>query len=289
MSLASLIAERAGGPRVGTTAAVACRPLGDPGVAVDPPCLFNAGVRFHAASTMKVAVMIELYRQAAAGRLALEDAITVTNRFRSIVDGGPYELPIQEETDRAMRSALGRPVPLRTLCEAMIVVSSNLATNTLLCRLGVKNVQATVDDLGASGLHVRRGVEDGLAFARGINSTTDAQALLTIFWKLGRGEVVSAAASAEMAALLRRQTHNDGIPAGLPPGTPVAHKTGTISGIHHDAGIVYGPRPYALVVLTKGIEDPVRSARLIADVTRTVHESVGIASADGVSPGLQLM
>ena len=275
MSLAALIADRAAGLRLGMTAGVACRPLGDAGAAAEPPYLFNAGARFHAASTMKVAVMIELYAQAAAGRLALEDSITVTNRFHSIVDGSPYELPIREEADHAMRSALGKPVPLRALCEAMIIVSSNLATNALLCRLGVESVRATVDDLGASGLHVRRGVEDGPAFARGLNNTTDAQALLTIFWKLGRGEVVSPGASAQMAALLRRQTHNDGIPAGLPPGTPVAHKTGTVSGIHHDAGIVYGRRPYALVVLTKGIEDPVGSARLIADVTRTVHESIG--------------
>jgi beta-lactamase class A len=270
MSIAALAAQGGGGGDV----AVAWRVLGEAHGPVEPPHLFNADARFHAASTMKLAVMTELYRQAAAAHLRLDDTLTVVNRFRSIVDGSPYELSLEEESASPVREAVGRPMTLRALCEAMMTVSSNLAANNLLDRLGAENVQAAADSLGASGLHVRRGLEDATAFARRLNNTTDALALLTMFWKLGRGEVVSPAASAEMIAILQRQTRNDGIPAGLPPGTVVAHKTGTIAGIHHDAGIVYGRPPYALVVLTRGIEDAARSARIIAEITRTVHELI---------------
>ena len=58
-----------------------------------------------------------------------------------------------------------------------------------------------------------------------------------------------------MVAILKRQNFNDAIPAGLPSGIVVAHKTGNITKIHHDAAIVFGPRPYVLVVLVRGLAD----------------------------------
>jgi beta-lactamase class A len=119
-------------------------------------------------------------------------------------------------------------------------------------------------------MQVLRGVEDQKAFDKGMNNTTDALGLAALLGKIGRGEVVSKAASAEMVEMLARQKFNEGIPAGLPPGTRVAHKTGTITGIRHDAGIVYGERPYVLVVLVRGIADGAVSARLIADISRAV-------------------
>jgi beta-lactamase class A len=81
-----------------------------------------------------------------------------------------------------------------------------------------------------------------------------------LFEKLAHGQAVDAQSDAEMIAILKRQTFNDGIPAGLPPGTAVAHKTGTITRIH-DAGIVYAGRPYVLVVLVRGMDDERRAAR----------------------------
>src|SRR5262249_41068854 len=127
------------------------------------------------------------------------------------------------------------------------------------------------DRLGAPTMKVLRGVEDQKAFDAGLNNSTDAAALLTLLLALGRGEAVNPAASAEMVSILKRQTLNDAIPAGLPAGTPLAHKTGTITRIHHDAGIVYGPRPYVLVVLVRRIDDQKVSAKLIADIARVVH------------------
>lgn len=235
----------------------------------------NAETPFHAASTMKVPVMIELFRQADAGRLSLDDTLEVTDTFRSIVDGSPYTLAAADDSDPALYAALGQPRTLRALCEAMIVVSSNLATNLLIDRLGVDNVRATVARHGADGLDVRRGVEDSKAFAAGRNNTTTAAGLATLLSALARGEAASPAATAAMLAILERQQFNEGLPAGLPPGTRVAHKTGQITRIHHDAGIVFGPTPYVIVVLVRGLDDEQRSAALIADVSRMAWSAVG--------------
>jgi beta-lactamase class A len=188
------------------------------------------------------------------------------------VDGSPYELSPGDDADADTYKSLGRPVTLRALCEAMITTSSNLAANLLIERLGPTNIQATVDRLGAPGMHVLRGVEDQKAFDAGRNNTTDALSLLTLLQGIGRGQVISPAASAEMVDILKRQRLNDGIPAGLPPGTVVAHKTGSITKVQHDAAIVYSAHPYVLVVLVNGIEDEHVSHKLIADIARAVHK-----------------
>ncbi|HET9370586.1 MAG TPA: serine hydrolase [Vicinamibacterales bacterium] len=230
----------------------------------------NADGRFHAASMMKVPIMIELYRRVDAGDLKLDDTVVVTNRFKSIVDGSAYELSIGDDSDAEVYKLAGRPIAYRALNEAMITVSSNLAANILIDRLDPAAIRRTMAALGASGIEVLRGVEDQKAFDTGLNNTTDASALATLFWKLGRGEVVSARASAEMVDVLARQKFGDGIPAGLPAGTRVAHKTGTITRIRHDGGIVYSRRPYVLVVLTRGLDARAGDA-LIAAISKAVY------------------
>jgi beta-lactamase class A len=225
---------------------------------------------FHAASTMKVPIMIELFRQAEAGRLGLDDQLPVRNEFHSIVDGSVYQMDVGEDSDGEVYKAVGKSMSLRALCEAMITVSSNFAANLLIERLGATNVQATVDRLGGTGVKVLRGVEDQKAFDKGLNNTTTAAGLAALFAKLAAGQAVSAKADAEMIAILKRQKFNDAIPAGVPPGTPVAHKTGTITRIHHDAGIVFGPKPYVIVILVRGIQDQKVSGPLMASISREV-------------------
>jgi beta-lactamase class A len=229
---------------------------------------------FHAASTMKVPVMIELFRQAKAGRLRLDDPLPVVNYFHSIVDGSVYHLRVGDDSDAEVYKAVGQTMTLRALCEAMITVSSNLAANLLIERLGVENIRATVARLGATGMNVRRGVEDQKAFDQGLNNTTTARGLAVLLQKLARGKAVDARSDAEMVAILKRQKFNDGIPAGVPEGTPVAHKTGSITKIHHDAAIVYGRRPYVLVILVRGIQDQKESAALMAAISKEVWSVV---------------
>lgn len=225
---------------------------------------------FHAASTMKVAVMVELFRQAEAGLLKLSDEIEVRNEFKSVVDGSSYAMDFGEDSDDTVYKNVGKPMSLEALNFQMITVSSNFATNLLIDRLGVKRIRSTVEALGAQGLEVRRGVEDQKAFDRGIINETTARGLFAILNAIARGEAVSKGASERMVEVLAAQKFNDGIPRGLPPGTKVAHKTGTITRVHHDAGIVYGPRPCVLVVLTRGIEKEADSDALIAAITRSL-------------------
>jgi len=236
--------------------------------------LLDADKPFHAASTMKVPVMIELFRQADAGLLSLDERLPIRNEFHSIVDGSVYALDVGDDSDAAVYKAIGGTETLRQLCEAMITVSSNFAANLLIERLGVENIRKTVSRLGADGMHVLRGVEDDKAFAKGLNNTTTARGLGVLLEKIAKGEAVSARADAEMAAILKRQHFNNAIPAGLPNDVVVAHKTGNITKIHHDGAIVYGSRPYVLVVLVRGLQDEGRSAALIASISREVWSAV---------------
>jgi beta-lactamase class A len=233
----------------------------------------NADTAFHAASTMKVPVMIELFRQAREGTLRLDDSLPVQNAFRSIVDGSEYELSMGEDSDREVYAAIGRTMTLRQLCEAMITVSSNFAANLLIERLGVHNIRRTVTALGGEGVQVLRGVEDDKAFRKGLNNTTTARGLLVLLERLAKGDAVDRDADAEMIGILKRQTFNDAIPAGVPPGTVVAHKTGSITRIHHDAAVVFADRPYVLVLLVRGVQDQKKSATLMAALSKVVFES----------------
>ncbi len=228
-------------------------------------------VEFHVASTMKVPVMIELFRRARAGDLRLDDQIPIVNQFHSIVDGSPYALEMGDDSDAEVYQRIGGRMSDRELCEAMITVSSNFAANLLIEQFGAKNIQRTVDAMGARGMHVLRGVEDGKAFDKGLNNTTTARALLTLMEKIAKGEAVDRPSSEEMIAILKRQKFNDRIPAGLPPGMPVAHKTGEITRIQHDAAIVYAARPFVLVILVRGVQDGKAGAALAAEITRAIY------------------
>ena len=234
--------------------------------------LIQPDVEFHAASTMKVPVMIELFRKARAGALKLDDRIPVANEFHSIVDGSPYKLAVGDDSDADVYKHVGGVMSYRDLCEAMITVSSNFATNLLIERLGAKNVQRTTESLGAPGMHVLRGVEDDKAFRQGLNNTTTARGLMTLMEKIAKGEAVDKPSSDEMIAILERQHFNDRIPTGLPEGTRVAHKTGEITKIQHDAAIVFAERPYVLVILVRGLQDARKGSALAADISRVIYE-----------------
>jgi len=233
----------------------------------------DADKPFHAASTMKVPVMIELFRQAQTGTLSLDEPLPIRNQFRSIVDGSPYSLSEGDDSDSEVYAAVGKSLTLAKLCELMITVSSNFAANLLIERLGVDNIRRTVTSLGADGMQVLRGVEDQKAFDKGMNNTTTARGLLILLDRLAHGSAVGPDADKKMMEILARQKFNDAIPAGIPPGTRVAHKTGNITRIHHDAAVVFAPRPYILVLLVRGIEEKQKSAALMADLSRAIYEA----------------
>jgi beta-lactamase class A len=232
----------------------------------------GADVDFHAASTMKIPVMLEVLRATEAGRLGLDQPILLVNQFRSIVDGSPYSLDAAEDSDSLVYRRVGERVTVRELLERMIVRSSNLATNALIALVGADRANATAHALGASRIRVLRGVEDGKAYAAGMNNTTTSADLAVLLRGIERHESLSADAARLMKEILLRQEFNGEIPAGVPTGTPVAHKTGSITATLHDAAIVYPPNraPYVLVVLTRKIPDVSVARTLIADISRLV-------------------
>jgi beta-lactamase class A len=232
---------------------------------------YHADDSFHAASTMKLPVMIELFHQVREGKLRLDDPLTIRNEFHSIVDGSVYKLDPQDDSDTELYQADGQTRTLSQLCELMITMSSNLATNLLIGKLGVESIRNTVHAMGADGMNVLRGVEDGKAFEKGLNNTTTADGLAVLLTALAKGKAVDGDASRQMLEILSRQHFNDGIPAGLPPGMKVAHKTGEITRIHHDAAIVYAPKPFVLVILVRGLQERKDSAALMADITRLLY------------------
>jgi len=231
----------------------------------------NADQSFHAASTMKIPVMIELYHQLREGKIKLEETLVVRNEFRSIVDDSIYQLDSTSDSEPEIYKAEGQKRTMAQLCELMITVSSNLATNLLIEKLGTENIKAAVRSLHADGMKFLRGVEDGKAYEKGLSNTTSARGLFILLQAIALGNAVDKDASSQMVEILKRQKFNEAIPTGLPPNTVVAHKTGEITKIHHDAAIVYAPRPFVLVILVRGIEDSKESAALMADITRLLY------------------
>lgn len=233
----------------------------------------NADSSFHAASTMKVPVMIELFRGASAGSFRMEQPLMLVNQFASIVDGSRYALESKSDSDTTLYHRIGERVPIDTLLRLMIIRSSNFATNTLIALVGAEAVNRTMRSLGAHRIQVLRGVEDGKAFEKGLNNTTTARDLAVILRSIETGRAAAETATRAMREILLAQEFNEKIPAGVPRGVPVAHKTGEITAHSHDAAIVYpsGKRPYVLVVLTRGITEASRSSRLIADISSLVY------------------
>jgi beta-lactamase class A len=234
----------------------------------------DADESFHAASTMKVPVMLEVFRQAREGRFTLDTRLPVKNEFRSIADGSAFSVSPEDDSERTLYKKVGSTETVRELVRLMVTESSNLATNILVERVTPARVMELNRRLGARDMKVLRGVEDGKAFKRGMNNTTTARDLLVLLRAVAEGRAVSRAASRAAADVLAAQKFNEGIPAGLPAGVRVAHKTGSITKIEHDAGIVYPPgrKPYVLVVLVRGIAEAPRAHRLIADISRAVYE-----------------
>ena len=231
---------------------------------------------YHAASTMKVPVMIEFFRQVERGGLSPAQPVLLVNQFASIVDGSSFSVAPIDDSDSTMYLRVGERVPARELVERMIVRSSNLATNAVIALIGAEHADSTAHALGARNIRVLRGVEDGKAFQKGMNNTTTARDLGLLLEAIQKHTAASARSCDTMLAILGRQEFNDEIPAGLPPGTKVAHKTGSITAVLHDAAIVYpaGRSPYVLVVLTRNIPDARVARTLIADLSRLVYEHV---------------
>jgi beta-lactamase class A len=230
---------------------------------------------FHAASTIKVAVLLAVFRAADQGRFRLDDSLHVRNRFFSVADGSPFRLSQDRDATPELYAAIGRTAKISSLAHGMICGSSNLATNLLLEFVGVEYARTVLRDAEVKGVELRRGVEDHGAHERGINNEATADGLLRLLSAL-RGDFLTAESKRAVIQILLEQRFNSMIPAGLPPHATVAHKTGEISTACHDIGIVYLPErePYITAILTEF--DPDREGRreTVAAISEAIYRSL---------------
>ncbi|MGC8667994.1 MAG: serine hydrolase [Chthonomonadales bacterium] len=243
----------------------------------------NARRSFHAASTVKLGLMMEAYRRAARGDLSLDARVPIYNHFHSAADGSVYELRPDDDADKLLYGYVGQAATVRDLVHRTICLSSNLAANILLDLFGADPVNRLFRRLGAPDVVLRRGFMDLKAYDAGINNTATARGLLALLLALALGRLISAEADLDMVHVMMGQVHRDGIPAGLPDGVGVANKTGWFPGVHHDASLVFPPGrpPYGLVILTEGFRERPHSAGVIAELSALVYSH---ALAGGLHP-----
>ncbi len=236
---------------------------------------YNGDHYFHAASTMKLAVLLGVFRLVDRGELPLDAPVHVRNRFTSIVNQEPFMLDLGRDADPDVYGHLGKTLTVRELAYWMITKSSNLATNLLVDVVGIPTIQHALDELEIDGIKVLRGVEDQRAFEAGLNNEVSAHGLLKLLRLIAEERAYSKEACDEMLEILLEQQYRSGIPAGLPKAARVAHKTGNISTVHHDAGIVYldGRKPYVLVILTQFPAEQSRGTA-VADVSRDIFTTL---------------
>jgi beta-lactamase class A len=238
--------------------------------------LINEQTYFHAASTMKTPVMIEVYKQAAAGAFSLNDSLVLKNEFKSIVDSSLFSLNPKDDSEQELYRHVGEKRSLYNLVYDMIIKSSNLATNMVIELVNARHVTQSMRQLGANHIQVLRGVEDAKAFEKGFNNVTTAGDLLVIYEKMAKGEIVDSASSQGMIKILLNQQFNEIIPARLPSTVKVAHKTGNISHVQHDSGIVFLPdgRKYVLVLLSKNLQKEDLAIKAMAEVSEMIYKYV---------------
>ena len=233
---------------------------------------------FHPASTIKVHVMMEVFRQAEQGLLSLDDRIPIHNSFKSIANGSQFSLQEHDDAEITLYRRIGESESVRELTRLMIVRSSNLATNILLGAVGAKNVNGFIQALGIQGVTFIRGIEDNAAFKLRMNNSASARGLTQTMKLIAEGKAVSAQACEQMVDILLGQEFNESIPALLPDSVRVAHKTGWTGNVFHDTGIVYpkgdGRKPYVLSIMTRGFaEDQEADAHTcMAKISKIIYD-----------------
>ncbi len=236
---------------------------------------------FHAASTIKVAVLAVVYALIDEGEISPLSRLHVRNRFASAADGSPYRVGAGRDANAAVHAQRGKTMRIGDLAHHMITTSSNLATNLLLDLAGVERARELLDRMQVTGVDLRRGVEDEKAFEAGINNRVTAAGLVSLFRAIHEGEHHSEESRDAMLETLHAQEFRSAIPAGVPDGTRVAHKTGEISTVSHDAGIVTpsGRDSYVLAVLTEWEPDNGSRRETIARISRLVYDHLDAVAA----------
>jgi beta-lactamase class A len=248
---------------------------------------FNGDRWFHAASVIKLAILVALYDAADQGRFSLGNRLHVRNRFLSVADGLPFRIDPNRDADGEVHAALGRTMQLRQLARRMIITSSNLATNLLVNLVGVEHARETMARLEIQGVELNRGVEDERAFEQGLSNRMTPNGAVALLRAIFAAKGISLEASEEMNNLLLDQQFSGTIGPGLPDNVraiaKIAHKTGEISTVTHDAGAVFMPgRPPYLVAIFVESEGDLKERQEAAIVASAAIWECVAAAGEGV-------
>lgn len=228
--------------------------------------------QFQAASLYKLGVAAEVFRQQKQGKLTLKDPLIISRD--SLADGDTM----------FAAGDIGRKITVGEAVDFMITRSSNVAAILLLRRVEQANVNSLLANLGLKDTRLLdRPFRNINGNAR--NQTTPRD-MGRFFWLLLRGRVVDVDASQALIRLLLRQRIDDRLPAALPKGVPIAHKTGNLVGVVHDAGIIYSPAgPLVVVAMSQDAPSEDEAVATIALLARVTYDAyTGEPSAWGQSP-----
>jgi beta-lactamase class A len=223
----------------------------------------NTGAEMPAASTIKIPVMVEVFRQLVAGEFQLTTKVALQ---RADKDWGSGDL---------CSARVGSSYSVQRLLDLMIDVSDNTATNMLIRLVGRQRINETMSGYGLSHTKLRdfiRSEGNGIRWSLR-SSPADMAYLLT---KMAKEQLIDEWSSRAMIKILREQKHNSLLPEPLPAGTQVAHKTGTLHDTLNDVGIVYaGEDPYVIAVMTTDLPTLESGKRFIRGVSRMAYTALG--------------
>jgi beta-lactamase class A len=206
--------------------------------------VFNAEAEFPAASTIKIPILVELFREAGAGRIRLGDLVTLSP---GDAVGG----------DGALKDQLARgqvTLTIRDLIAAMIEHSDNTATNRCISLTGMGPVNRLLAENGMRATHLRRVMMDSAAAARDEENTTSPLDMARFAESLYRGRLADAGATRDMIDVLKRVDAD--VRRAIPAAIPVASKYGDLTGVHCEVAIVYLPdRPFILSVYSSFLDE----------------------------------
>lgn len=248
---------------------------------------FNGDRWFHAASVIKVAVLVAVYDAVEQGRFSLGNRLHVRNRFLSAADRRPFRIDAARDADAEVHAAIGRTMKVRKLARRMVVTSSNLATNLLLDLVGLDAARAALQRLEIDGVDLCRGVEDDRAFDLGISNRMTPNGAISLLRAIVAARGLSPQSADEMTTILLEQQFGGTIAPGLPDvvraAARVAHKTGDISTATHDAGAVFMPGrpPYLVAIFVESSGDSRERQEVGVAASSAVYESVA-AAGEGV-------
>ena len=199
----------------------------------------NCDRRFISASMIKVPILVEAFHQMENKTISKDDVIYLSDADKMPSCGALSY----------MHSGL--MVTIEDLCNLMIILSDNTATNLLVKHLGMDNINGYMRKLGLQNTILGRLLFDYEADARGAKNLISPKDIGTLYELMWQGRLVSEAASSQMLGMLKLQQLDHKLPARLDEEVEVAHKTGEDTGITHDAGIIYAPKPFILCVLSE--------------------------------------